>query len=176
MIDNIIEQEAQAWASELKYYNFFLTRSVLTPGEREKLLLFQFTITAIIRELEELRGLFKVEMEKEKIKNRIIRIWPRQFKENGVISYGYFTYEDFIVKNEENMGPQVRSIKIYFNRENVDSSRFKNGGFILVAKDKMKKPYIYEIKDGKYPYIWIDEVIDFMENEKREVEENGKQN
>ena len=171
MIKNIIEREAQAWASELKHYDLFLKRSLLTQEEKSKLLLFEFSITAILRELEELGGLFKVEMEREKIKNRVIRIWPRQFKENGVISYGYFTYEDFIVKGEENLGPQIRSIKIYFNKNNIDSSRFKNGGFILVAKDKMKKPWVYEIKDGKYPYIWIDEVIDFIENEKEYLDE-----
>ena len=176
MIEDLIEKEAQTWASELNYYNLFIERSALTPGEREKLLLFKFTITGIIRELEELKGFIKVDKEKEKVKNRVLRIFPKKFNNNGVVEYGYFTYEDFIVKGEENLGPQVRGIKIYFNTNNIDKSRFKNGGFILVAKDKMKKPWIYEIKDGKYPYIWIDEVIDFMENEKREVEENGKQN
>lgn len=174
MIEDLIEREAQTWASELKYYNLFIERSTLTPGEREKLLLFQFTITAIIRELEELRGLFKVEKEKEKIKNRIIKIFSKQFDNNGVVDYGFYTYEEFIVKGEENLGPQIKGIKVYFNKDNIDKSRFKNGGFILVAKDKMHKPWIYEIKDGKKPYIWVDEVIDFMENEKREVEENGK--
>ena len=176
MIEDIIEREELSWISEIHYYDLFIKRSVLTPGEREKLLLFQFTINGIIRELEELKGIIKVEKEKEKVKNRIIKIFSKQFDNNGDVDYGFYTYEEFIVKGEENLGPQIKGIKIYFNKDNIDKSRFKNGGFILVAKDKMKKPWIYEIKDGKYPYIWIDEVIDFMENEKREVEENGKQN
>lgn len=167
MINNLLDHEAQAWASELNYYNLILTRAQTTPGERGKLFYFVYMIQAIIRELEELKGRFKVEMEKEKIKNRVVKIWPRTFTDqNGAISYGYFTYEDFIVKGQQNLGPQVRSIKVYFNKEKVDTSSFINGGVVLVAKDKMKKPWIYEIKDGKYPYIWIDEIIDFVPNER----------
>ena len=171
MLNELIESEAQSWASELQLYNLIFERGTLSHEDRLKLFYFRFMIHAIIRELEELKGRFKVEMEKAKIKNRVVKIWPRPFtKENGDIEYGYFTYEDFIVKGSENLGPQVRSIKVYFNRENIDTSSFIYGGVVLVAKDKMKKPWIYEIKDGKYPYIWIDEIVDFMTNERGENE------
>lgn len=158
----ILEKEAQAWASELPLYDPFLFRAIITPKERAKYEGFKYAILGIIKEIEELKGMYKVEIEKCKMKNEVYKIFSKKFINNGVESYGFYTYISIIVEGEENLGPQVRGLKVYFNRDNVDTSEFKNGGTVLVAKDKVKKPGIYKLVNGKYPYIWIDEIVDFV--------------
>ena len=167
LFNEILESELDAWAVELAFYENFLKRGVMDQDKREKIFLASYCCYAIIRELEELKEMLPVEHEKMKIRNSIYKIYPRKFEENGVISYGFFTYLSLPVEGEENLGPQIKSIKIYFNKDNIDSQKFKNGGTILVSNEKHKRPWIYKkSENGKWPYIWIDEVIDFIEEPK----------
>jgi len=160
----ILEKEAQAWASELPRYDPFLFRSILSPEEKIKYHGFKYAIIAIIKEIEELKSLYMVELEKMKIKNKVYKIFVKKYEEKGQETFSFYTYISIVVEGLENLGPQVRAIKILFNKENIDSSRFKNGGTLLVAKDKVKEPYIYKIVNEKKPYIWIDEIVDFVED------------
>ena len=120
---------------------------------------------AIIRELEELERM----AEEEKPKYKVVKLYTSTFKrKNGDEGIGFYTFWPLFVAGEENLGPQVKSIKILFDENKVDTKKFKNGDTLLVEKPKMHIP-LYKIDNGKYPYIWIDEVEDFIHEEEQGV-------
>ena len=107
-------------------------------------------------------------MEKEekknfKIKNEVIKLYkaPRK-KADGTPFDAFFTFLNLPVKGEENLGPQLKFINVYFD-DVIDTSIFESEGTLLVAKDKMKRPYIYEIREnGKKPYIYVYDIVDYV--------------
>lgn len=105
--------------------------------------------------------------EEEKIKYRVVKLYTRTFEStNGEDAIGFYTFWPVFVENEENLGPQIKGIKIYFNKDNVDTKMLRYGDTLLVEKDKMKIPK-YKIVNGKYPYIWIDAIEDIMHEEEQ---------
>lgn len=162
----IITAERVSWSEELARYRLFLTRAELTEDQAKKLDFFESCIIAILRELDELEELAK-DQEQEK-KYKIVKLYTSCYKnKNGEDRIGFYTFWPVFVAGEENLGPQVKSIKIVFDKV-VDLSPFKNGDTLLVEKSKMHVP-LYKIDNGKYPYIWIDEVEDIMHEEEQGV-------
>ncbi len=162
-MDNIfklaLEHEAQAWASELDSYNFFMQNSRLSDDELIKYDSFIFAIMAILREINEIRGVF------EAMKNEYeeITFYSNKTK-NGKLTF--FTWVDIIVKGEEGVGYQRKPINIIFNPL-IDTTGFEEGGILTLKNGDYTRPYLYEVtQDGpykKYPYIWIDQLAAFTE-------------
>lgn len=103
------------------------------------------------------------EKEKFKIKNEVIKLYkaPRKTAQ-GVQFDAFYTILNIPVKGEENLGPQLKYVNVYFD-DVMDTSIFESEGTLLVAKDKMKRPYIYEIREnGKKPYIYIYDIVDYI--------------
>ena len=160
----LIERELNAWSVELSYYTFFLNRAELTEEQRQKIKGFRYVISGIIRELEEMKNTIQ-ELKNEK-KYQVVKLYCKEFNNDGEISYGFFTTWPLIVFNEENLGPQVKFVKILFNKDNIDPLKYIKGGTLLVETTKMTKPPIYKIgENGQKPYIWIDEIEDFVEGD-----------
>lgn len=159
---NILLQELEAWKRELILYNQ-LSRGVLDNDTQTKYYITIYCVNAIIRELEELINMNHEEKEKFKIKNEVIKLYkaPRKTAQ-GVQFDAFYTILNIPVKGEENLGPQLKFINVYFD-DVVDTSKFESEGALLVAKDKMKRPYIYEIREnGKKPYIYIYDIVDYV--------------
>ena len=157
IINMILDHEAQAWASELNYYNFFLENSQLTPEEKNRYERFTFAIMAILREFKEIKGVF------EAMKNEYEEITFYCNKgENGKLQF--FTWLEIIVKGEEGMGYQKKPVTILFNPL-IDTTGFEEGGILTLKNGDYTRPYLYEIiqENGykKKPYIWIDKLAAF---------------
>ena len=158
MINKLLKAEGQSWSEELARYRLFIARSELTPEDHKKYDFFIGCILAILKELEELEHM----AEEEKKKYRVVKLYTRTFPlPNDEEGIGFFTFWPVFVAGEENKGPQVKGIKILFNRAFVDEKALKYGDTLLVEKEKMHIP-LYKIDNGKYPYIWIDSIEDIV--------------
>ena len=159
IFDMVLDQEAQEWASELDHYYFFLKNSKLDPDTKFKYKFFINCIHAILREIEEIRGVF------ETMQNEYEQVTFYCNKhENGKMSF--FTWLEIVVKNEEGMGLQRKPVNILFNPL-IDTTGFEKGGILTLKNGDYTRPYIYEVKmeNGfkKLPYIWIDNITAFCE-------------
>lgn len=103
-------------------------------------------------------------------KNVVYKLYSKWLKDkNGEPFLSFFTTLNLLVEGEENLGPQLKKIRVLFD-DNINKEQFEGGGTLLLDPDKMTRPYIYKISEnGKYPYIWINEVIDFIPEPKEVI-------
>lgn len=158
----IIKRELEAWRYELKIYDA-LRRGSNSIENQTKYYIMSYCTSAIIRELEELTEMIEDEKKAFKCKNQVLKLYKTVRKDsNGELFDAFSTVLYLPVKGEENLGPQLKYLNVYFN-DGLDTSKFENEGTLLVAKDKMKRPYIYELREnGKKPYVYIYEYIDYV--------------
>lgn len=164
---NFIYQEAQAWSEESEKYNMYVERGELSPSQKHDFIMSSYMCYFMA---ECLKRDFLERFNDYMSKNEVYKIYSKWLTdENGDKFLSFFTVLNIPVEGEENLGPQLKRIRVLFD-DNIDSKKFEGGGTILLEQGKFTRPYIYKKSEsGKWPYIWINEVVDFIPERKEEI-------
>lgn len=169
-MNSFIEQEAEAWSEEAKRYDMYRERGDLPPSSDHDFFMASYMCYFMA---ECLKRDFLERFNDYMSKNVVYKLYSKWLKDkNGVPFLSFFTTLNLPVEGEENLGPQLKKIRVLFD-DKINKDQFEGGGTLLLDPNKMTRPYTYKISEnGKYPYIWINEVIDFIP-EPKEVKENA---
>lgn len=160
LILEILEHDSKYWYEMILFYDKAAKRGIL---ERKN----EFEVKNLIA----YAAFLEVDAIKETILNEENEFSYIPFftspRKNDPNKLMYYTRMYLYVKNEENLGKQLKLIPIWFSPD-IDLSKVKEGT-LVVKKDKMKKPSYYEIKEEngikKTPYIYIQELFDVIKFE-----------
>lgn len=166
-MNSFIEQEAEAWSEEAKRYDMYRERGELSPSQKHDFFMASYMCYFMA---ECLRRDFLERYNNYMSKNEVYKIYSKWLVDkNGNNFLSFFTVLNLPVEGEENLGPQLKRIRVLFD-DNIDSKKFEGGGTILLEQGKFTRPYTYKkSENGKWPYIWINEVVDFIPERKEEL-------
>ena len=166
-MNNFIEQEAQAWSEEAKRYDMYRERGEISPSQAHDFFMASYMCYFMA---ECLKRDFLERYNDYMSKNEVYKIYSKWLKDkNGEPFLSFFTVLNLPVEGEENLGPQLKRIRVLFD-ENIDSKKFEGGGTMLLEQGKFTRPYTYKkSENGKWPYIWINEVVDFIPERKEGI-------